>query len=945
VGGAELETPGVQKIPETAPAKPGAGPLRHARLAELRHSLRTAINHVLGYAEMLTEDAAQARLTPALNALNAIRAACRDALADINRVLANRETVDASELRELERKLALHRENILSLRQALRNDSDLPREWLPDLDRIATAAAGLSQVPGGAPPPSSENKPAALPPSRAATGSRLLVVDDNALNRNLLGRRLERQGYTVVEAPNGMVALDRAAAEPFDLVLLDIMMPVMDGFEALKRLKAGRTTRHIPVIVISALDEIGGVVRAIEMGAEDYLFKPFDPVLLRARVGALLDKKRLRDELRTQEKLASLGALTAGVAHEIRNPLNFVLNFAELAGDLVREQRRELEHLANDSRKSLLLENAADLAGNIAKIREHGARANNIIESMLAHSRGQTGERQLTDFNALVREFVGLAFHGMRARDRDFQAAIEGAYDPAVGKVSVVPQDLSRVFLNVAANAFWAMRQKQRSGASRFHAGGGRLYRSADSRQRNRYSAGDPRAHLRPVLHHQTGRRRNWTGTFHRLRDRRPGAPGRSPRGIRTRRVYRIRDLDPQAESGGLPMTLKARSIRALIVDDEPDIETLIRQRFKRRNGDFQFVFARNGQEALDRLEAEPDIGLVVTDLNMPVMDGLALLGRVNALNGRIIKSVVLSAYGDMGNIRGAMNRGAFDFLTKPIDFQDFETTLRRTQEALDTEREGEAARLELAALNQELEIAGRIQKSILPQDFFPEFRDFSLYAEMVPARHVGGDLYDFFMLGENRLAFLIGDVSGKGIPAALFMAVSRTLLQATALQGVTPAECLRYANRILGSDREGALFVTVFYAVLDLKTGELEFARGGHNPPYLVAAANPEIRAIAEPAGPPVGLLAEPGYETGRLQLAPDDTVFLFTDGITELANTEQQFYGDQRLRSVLESIRSAGPRAMVRGALEAASQFAAGAPQADDITALAVQWTPQSS
>lgn len=461
-----METPGVQKIPEASPTNLGTAPLQHAQLSELRHSLRTAINHVLGYTEMLTEDAAQARLTAAVNALNAIRAACQDSLADINTALANRESVEPAELSELERKLVVHRTNILSARQALVDDSSVPREWAPDLDRIATAADGLSQLAAlGVPSPSSERTPEPSLPPRAAAAPRLLVVDDNALNRNLLGRRLERQGYTVVEAPNGMIAIDRAATEPFDLILLDIMMPVMDGFEVLKRLKAGRSTRHIPVIVISALDEIGGVVRAIEMGAEDYLFKPFDPVLLGARVGALLDKKRLREELRTQEKLASLGALTAGVAHEIRNPLNFVLNFAELAGDLVRDQRGELENLANDPRKSVLLENAADLADNIAKIREHGARANNIIESMLAHSRGQTAERQLTDFNALVREFVGLAFHGMRARDRDFQAAIEGDYDPDVGKLNVVPQDLSRVFLNVAANAFWAMQQKQRSGA------------------------------------------------------------------------------------------------------------------------------------------------------------------------------------------------------------------------------------------------------------------------------------------------------------------------------------------------------------------------------------------------------------------------------------------------------------------------------------------------
>ena len=119
--------------------------------------------------------------------------------------------------------------------------------------------------------------------------------------------------------------------------------------------------------------------------------------------------------------------------------------------------------------------------------------------------------------------------------------------------------------------------------------------------------------------------------------------------------------------------------MRVLIVDDEPDIELLIRQRFKRRAGEFQFVFASNGQEALERLQEDPEVEVVVTDINMPVMDGLTLLSRLPGAN-RLVKAVILSAYGDMPNIRTAMNRGAFDFLTKPIDFHDFETTIRKTE-------------------------------------------------------------------------------------------------------------------------------------------------------------------------------------------------------------------------------------------------------------------------
>jgi signal transduction histidine kinase len=232
------------------------------------------------------------------------------------------------------------------------------------------------------------------------------------------------------------------------------MMPVMDGFEVLSRMKQDRRMRTVPVVMISALDEIDSVVRAIEMGAEDYLLKPFDPVLLRARIGALLEKKRLRDELTVQEKMASLGSLTAGIAHEIKNPLNFVLNFAELSEELISELRSGL-----DGRQELTAI-AADLEQNIHKIREHGARADSIIRSMLDHSRGQPGERRPTDLNGLVREFVNLAFHGIRAQDNTFQCAIEFEFDEHVGSVPLVPQDLSRVFLNIAGNAFFALRKQ-----------------------------------------------------------------------------------------------------------------------------------------------------------------------------------------------------------------------------------------------------------------------------------------------------------------------------------------------------------------------------------------------------------------------------------------------------------------------------------------------------
>jgi signal transduction histidine kinase len=151
----------------------------------------------------------------------------------------------------------------------------------------------------------------------------ILVVDDNRVNRLTLARSLEQQGHTVTLAENGQQALDTVRAEPFDVVLLDIVMPGIDGFQVLEHMKADRALRDIPVIVISALDDIDSIVRCIEMGAEDYLSKPFDAVLLRARLRASLEKKKLRDlevTLRQSEKLATIGRLSAGMAHELNNP-------------------------------------------------------------------------------------------------------------------------------------------------------------------------------------------------------------------------------------------------------------------------------------------------------------------------------------------------------------------------------------------------------------------------------------------------------------------------------------------------------------------------------------------------------------------------------------------------------------------------------------------------
>ncbi len=178
------------------------------------------------------------------------------------------------------------------------------------------------------------------------------------------------------------------------------------------------------------------------------------------RLTALLEElKSTQEKLVTQSKLAALGALTAGIAHEIKNPLNFVNNFAQLSRNLVDELREELSRERQD--QSAIAEILVMLEQNAAKVEEHGKRADSIVRSMLQHSRGRSDERQLTDINALLAEDINLAYHGMRAQDAGFNVTIETDLDPAVGKLSVIPQDVSRVFLNIITNGFYEVHRKQ----------------------------------------------------------------------------------------------------------------------------------------------------------------------------------------------------------------------------------------------------------------------------------------------------------------------------------------------------------------------------------------------------------------------------------------------------------------------------------------------------
>ncbi|MDE2817362.1 MAG: SpoIIE family protein phosphatase [Chloroflexota bacterium] len=376
---------------------------------------------------------------------------------------------------------------------------------------------------------------------------------------------------------------------------------------------------------------------------------------------------------------------------------------------------------------------------------------------------------------------------------------------------------------------------------------------------------------------------------------------------------------------------------KILVVDDEPDLEPLMLQRMRRhiRAGRYTFVFAQNGIEALERLNEQDDIDMVLSDINMPRMDGLTLLEQIPKVDPNI-RAVIVSAYGDMKNIRTAMNRGAFDFVTKPLDFADLKITIDRTLSHMTEWREALSSRDKLVALQNELNVASQIQQSILPTEF-AQGDNYRIYGSMDPARNVGGDFFDVVHMEGGFVGLAIADVSDKGVPAALFMMSTRTLLKGSAIGIGDPGKVLGEVNELLEEDNDAGMFVTVFYAVYNPSNGELAFANGGHNSPLIVHADGsstflPLTKGIA------LGVMPGLSYQEQSIKLAPGDTVFLYTDGVTEAMNTEGEEFGEERLQQVFATVSPQDPQAANETVFAAVREFAGETPQSDDITCLAL-------
>ena len=381
--------------------------------------------------------------------------------------------------------------------------------------------------------------------------------------------------------------------------------------------------------------------------------------------------------------------------------------------------------------------------------------------------------------------------------------------------------------------------------------------------------------------------------------------------------------------------------VRILVVDDEIDIETLVVQKFRRKihRKEWEFSFSRNGEEALEVLrENHSVIDIVLSDINMPKMDGLALLQKIGE-EGFDLRTIVVSAYSDIDNIRTAMNNGAFDFITKPINFQDMELTIQRSYQNLNQMREALRSRDDLLVLKRELNLAHKIQKSILPQDFNIH-KSCDLHAVMSPAKEVGGDFYDFFQLDTEHVAFLVADVSGKGVPASLFAMANQSLIRgmASGLR-ISTGELLSKINDKCCKNNENCMFITIFLGILNTTSGEMVYTNAGHTPPVIIDNDG-ECNLLPLTGDIPLGISEGEKFSEKTTTMRPQDTLFIYTDGVTEAMNANGEEYGEERMLTELASQAGKPLSEHDEYIYRKVNDFAAGTQQFDDLTYLSLRY-----
>jgi phosphoserine phosphatase RsbU/P len=387
-------------------------------------------------------------------------------------------------------------------------------------------------------------------------------------------------------------------------------------------------------------------------------------------------------------------------------------------------------------------------------------------------------------------------------------------------------------------------------------------------------------------------------------------------------------------------------SAALLVVDDNEDNRYTLTRRLN-REGYKNLTTATNGREALERLTAQ-QFDLVLLDVMMPDMNGYEVLAHVKAnASLRDVPIIMISALDETESVIRCIELGAEDYLNKPFN----PTLLRaRVGALLEKKRLRDEVRKNLARLEEEMDAARVLQISMLPRDFptCSSEQPVAVHAVMQPAREVGGDLYDCFYSGDRTFCFLVGDVSGKGASAAMFMARTRSLVRITVdlwrqwrTEALQPAELLEAVNRELCQNNDERMFVTLFLGLFDTTTGILSFVNAGHPAPHLLHIGAAAAQIAAKP-GLPLGVRGNVRYQERTLAIQPGDAIFVCSDGVFEALNENGDLFSIERLNRELSAANGADPVEIVRLVKSAVDAFAGSAPRADDVTALALRWRP---
>jgi len=384
-----------------------------------------------------------------------------------------------------------------------------------------------------------------------------------------------------------------------------------------------------------------------------------------------------------------------------------------------------------------------------------------------------------------------------------------------------------------------------------------------------------------------------------------------------------------------------------LAVDDTPENLDVVKGILAPR---YVVKAAINGEMALRVARSQPP-DLILLDVMMPDMDGYEVCRRLKADPAtRAIPVIFLTAKGQVTDEAEGLALGAADYILKPVNaailaarvhthlsLQSNLSALSDAYEVIKSQKE---------RMQEELDVARGIQMSMLPLDFsgIPGHEAVSVFAALEPAREVGGDFYDFFPVDDDHLCLCIGDVSGKGVPAALFMAITKTLLKSRAYEDHSPASILTYLNSELCEDNPSCMFVTAFLAILDERSGELTYTNAGHDPPYILRSTGSVDRAEGQ-HGPVVGAVEDLVYDESSLLLSPGDLVFTYTDGVTEEVDAAGRAFGQVRLRETLAGAPAHTAAAVVQHTMQAVAGLRGPTAQADDVTVLAVRYSERGS